>query len=123
MQGSFRIVIVMSSTVPALKLVIVAFATSFLLQLTVAAQVKPSRRVLILNEVGTSYPLINFVDEGIRTALAKSPYSIEFYREYMETVLFSDSADQQRFRDFYVRKYQNRRPDVIITPPPQRATR
>src|SRR5438270_735413 len=93
------------------RFLIVAFATSLLLQLTAAAQVKLSRRVLILNEVGTSYPLINLVDEGIRTALAKSSYRIEFYREYMETVLFSDPADQQRLRDFYVRKYQNRRPD------------
>jgi PAS domain S-box-containing protein len=76
---------------------------------------KPLRRILILNEVGTTYPLINLVDQGIRTGLENSPYRIEFYREYMETVLFPDPADQQFFRDFYVRKYQHRRPDVIIT--------
>ena len=29
--------------------------------------------------------------------------------------LFPDPADQQEFRDFYLRKYQNRKPDVIIT--------
>ena len=38
-----------------------------------------------------------------------------FYREYMETQLFPDEADQKQLRDFYLRKYQYHRPDVIIT--------
>jgi PAS domain S-box-containing protein len=87
----------------------------FLLPKDFGQESKPVRRILILNEVGTSYPLINLVDEGIRAGLADAPYKIEFYREYMETVLFPDPADQQRFRDFYIRKYQDRKPDVIIT--------
>ena len=33
----------------------------------------------------------------------------------MDTGLFPDPAVQQEFRDFYIRKYQNRQPDVIIT--------
>jgi PAS domain S-box-containing protein len=33
----------------------------------------------------------------------------------LDTVLFPDPAAQQELRDFYIRKYQNRRPDVIIT--------
>jgi PAS domain S-box-containing protein len=70
---------------------------------------------LILNEAGTSYSLINLVDQAIRNALVTFPYRIEFYREYMDTALFPDSDDQQRFRDFYIRKYQYRKPDVIIT--------
>ena len=53
--------------------------------------------------------------EGIQAALNDSPYRLEFYSEYMETGLFPDPADQQEFRDFYLRKYQNRKPDVIIT--------
>jgi len=80
-----------------------------------SGQTQPIRRVLILNEVGVSYPLINLVDQGIRAALDNSGYRIEFYREYFDAVLFPDPADQQRFRKFYIRKYQNRRPDVIIT--------
>ena len=79
------------------------------------SQSPPVRRVLILNEVGTAWPGINLIDQGIRAALDTSPYNLEVYREYMETILFPDPADQQRFREFYVRKYQNRRPDVIIT--------
>ncbi|MCI0348079.1 MAG: hypothetical protein L0Z53_01530, partial [Acidobacteriales bacterium] len=80
-----------------------------------AADARPLRRILILNEVGTSYPVINLVDQGIRAAFDGSPYRIEFYREYFDTILFPDPADQQRFREFYVRKYRDRRPDVIIT--------
>lgn len=75
----------------------------------------PVRRVLIINEVGTSYPIINLIDDGMRAALKSTRYRIEFYREYMETVLFPDPADQQMIRDFYIRKYQRRPPDVIIT--------
>ncbi len=79
-----------------------------------AAQVPPVRRILILNEVGTSYPAIPVINQGIQTALSNSPYRIEFYSEYMDTGLFPDPAVQQEFRDFYIRKYQDRQPDVII---------
>jgi signal transduction histidine kinase/ABC-type uncharacterized transport system substrate-binding protein len=72
-------------------------------------------RLLIFNEVGTTYPGIELIDQGIRAALNKSPYKVEVYREYMDTILFPDPADQERFREFYIRKYEHRRPDVIIT--------
>jgi PAS domain S-box-containing protein len=72
-------------------------------------------RLLILYEVGTTYPGINLIDQGIRDVLDLSPDKFETYREYMDTILFADPADQQRFRNFYIRKYQDRKPDVIIT--------
>ena len=72
------------------------------------------RRVLIVYEAASYSPLVNLVDQGIRAALDNSSYRIEFYRTYLETAAFPDPADQQLFRDFYVRKYQNRKPDVII---------
>ena len=90
-------------------------ASPVLLNSIAEEQVKPVRRVLIINEVGTSYPIINLIDNGIRAELKTPRYRIEFYREYMETVLFPDPADQLMIRDFYIRKYQRRRPDVIIT--------
>jgi signal transduction histidine kinase len=76
---------------------------------------KEVRRILILNEAGTSYPAITFVNQGIQAALNDSPYRLEFYSEYLDTLLFPDPAVQKEFRDFYIRKYQNRKPDVIIT--------
>ena len=89
--------------------------TALVLSGGMEAQARPTRRVLILNETGTSYPAINTIDQGIRAGLQDAPYRLEFYREYMETVLFPDPKTQQEFRDFYLRKYQNRKPDVIIT--------
>jgi PAS domain S-box-containing protein len=80
----------------------------------VAAPTKEVRRILILNEVGTSYPGIPAINQGIQTALSNSPYHLEFYSEYMDTGLFPDPAVQQRIREFYIWKYHNRQPDVII---------
>ncbi len=92
---------------------------SFLGRSLGATELKPIRRVLILYEVGTAYPGINLVDQGIRAALDTSPdtspYTLEVYPEYLDSILFPDPADQKRFRDFYIHKYQNRTPDVIIT--------
>jgi hypothetical protein len=34
---------------------------------------------------------------------------------WMDTILFPDPVEQQGFRDFYLHKYQNRKPHVIIT--------
>ena len=78
------------------------------------SQIAP-QRVLILNEAGTAWPGINLIDQGIRAALETSPRPLEFYREYLEAILFPDPTDQQRFREFYIRKYKDRQPDVIIT--------
>jgi PAS domain S-box-containing protein len=80
-----------------------------------AAQTKEVRRILILNEGGLQYPAIALINEAIREALHGSKHGIEIYSEYMETNLFPDEADQKLFRDFYVRKYQHHRPDVVIT--------
>lgn len=79
------------------------------------AQIKPIRRILIINEVNTTFPGIPLIDDGIRLGLATSTYQFEVYREYMDTVYFPDPADQRRIRDFMIRKYQDHQPDVIIT--------
>ena len=83
-------------------------------QSSAAAQADQVRRVLIFYEAGAYNPLPNLADEGIRAALDNSGYRIEFHREFMETASFPDAGDQQRFREFYIRKYQNVRLDVII---------
>lgn len=91
----------------------VALLALFFFQSATTAQVKPTRRILILNETGTLYPSIDLIDQGIRTALGDSLYQVEFYREYFDTLLFPDPATQQEFRNFW--KYQNRKPGVIVT--------
>jgi PAS domain S-box-containing protein len=79
-----------------------------------AAQPKQVRRVLIINELGLASPAIALVDGEIRQSLEKSPYQIELYSEYLETTLFPDPAIQQQFRNWYIQKYQDRKPDVLI---------
>jgi signal transduction histidine kinase len=98
-----------------LGLALAALAAISWSQLIAAAPTKEIRRILILNEVGISYPGIVSINEAIEDSLQGSKYRIEIYREYMETTLFSDEADQKRFRDFYIRKYRDSRPDLIIT--------
>jgi signal transduction histidine kinase/ABC-type uncharacterized transport system substrate-binding protein len=80
-----------------------------------AAPTKEVRRILILNEVNATYPTIIIITQAIQAALNDSPFHLDFYSEYMDTLLFPDPAVQQEFRDSYIRKYQNRRLDVIIT--------
>ena len=75
---------------------------------------KQVRRVAIFYELGLSSPAVALLDREIRAVLDNSRYQIELYPEYLETTLFSDPADQQQFRESYIRKYQSRRPDLII---------
>jgi hypothetical protein len=97
------------------RIAVAVLAAIFLSHPIGAEPPKDVRRILILNEVGTSYPTIPIINDGIQAGLNDSPYHLEFYSEYMDAVLFPDPADQQEFRDFYLHKYQNRKPDVIIT--------
>jgi signal transduction histidine kinase/ABC-type uncharacterized transport system substrate-binding protein len=55
------------------------------------------------------------LDQAIATGLESSPYHIELYNENLEATLFPDEASQHRFREWFIRKYSDRKPDVIIT--------
>ncbi len=80
-----------------------------------AAPTREVRRILILNEENATYPGIRIINQGIQAGLNNSPYQLQLYSEYMDTSLFPDQAIQQELRDAYIRKYQNRKLDVIIT--------
>jgi PAS domain S-box-containing protein len=82
---------------------------------TAKAQSGNVRRILIVNEAGVSYPAIDIINQGIRREFENLPYMIEIYAEYLETILFSDPATQQEIRALILHKYENRKPDVIIT--------
>ena len=80
-----------------------------------ASDVKEVRRVLVFNDLGSiSSPGFALMDQAIFAGLEKSPYQIELYNENLETTLFSDKDSQRRIREWYVRKYRDRKPDVII---------
>jgi hypothetical protein len=88
------------------------------LQSAAGAPFKEVRRVLIVHSLGFSSPASVIVDQQIRTALDNSPYQIELYEEALQNVLFPDPASQEELRREYVRKYRNRKPDVIIVSGP-----
>ena len=96
------------------KLNLIVLAFCLLPQSGSGTEFKEVRRVAVFYELGLSSPAVARVDRGMRATLENSDYQIELYSEFMETTLFDDPADQQRFREAYIRKYQNRRPDLII---------
>jgi PAS domain S-box-containing protein len=79
------------------------------------AQIGETRRVVVLSEMGVSSPAVAAIVRDLGVALlADSTYRIEVYSEYLETSLFSDKASQADIRGSFIRKYQLRKPDVII---------
>ncbi len=77
---------------------------------------KEIRRVLIFNDFDSiASPGVARIDRGVAEGLEDSRYQIELYSESLEATLFPDEATQQRFRDWYIQKYSDRRPDVIVT--------
>jgi signal transduction histidine kinase len=89
-------------------------ASCLLFQAQTVPELKQVRRVVVFYELGLSSPAIMLLDREMRGTLETSQYQIELYREYLETTLFDDPADQEQFRESYIRKYQKRRPDLII---------
>jgi PAS domain S-box-containing protein len=95
--------------------ILVLLAACLLSQSTALAQSKPVRRVLLLNVFSpVSSSGVAAIDQAVAAGIQKSPYQIELYTEDLETTLFSDPAKQQEFRDSYIKKYRDRKPDVII---------
>jgi len=101
-------------------LIPLTFAIScFVLPPSSAAQVKETRRAVILTELGgVSSPGYAEIEQAVYTGLQKSRYKIEFYDESLEVTLFSDDVSQHRFREEFISKYSRRKPDVIIAAGP-----
>jgi PAS domain S-box-containing protein len=96
--------------------VLVALIGYLLWQPIEVAQAKEVRRVLIFNDFSPlASPGVALLDQAVVTGLQKSPYQIELYSENLESTLFPDPASQREFREWYIRKYSDRKPDVIIT--------
>jgi hypothetical protein len=79
--------------------VIVLLSACFLLQISVDAEVKETRRVLILNDLGIiSSPGFAEIDQSVFAGLQKSPYQIELYHESLEITLFPDKVSQGSYK-------------------------
>jgi signal transduction histidine kinase len=103
-----------SEALRPVRAVFVLLAFYILLQPIANSQLRQVKRVVIFYELGLTSPAVALLDHEIRAMLDDSRYQIELYPEYLETTLFNDPVDQQEFRESYVRKYQRRRPDLII---------
>jgi len=83
--------------------------------LSAMAQLKPKRRVLIINDLGiVSSPGFAEIDQEILATLQRSPYQIELYDESLQLTFFPDEDSQRAFRDSIIRKYSLRKPDLIV---------
>ena len=99
----------------AVRLFFILLTALFPCHLLATAPIKEIRRVLVFNDLNNnSSPGFALTDQAIFDGLEKSPYQIELYTENLETTLFPDEESQREFRDWYVHKYQHRKPDVII---------
>ncbi len=96
---------------------ILAIVAAFLFPQSIVSQpAKVVKRVLNFNDFGSiSSPGMAALDQAIVARLESSPYHIELYNENLEATLFPDETSQHRFREWYIRKYSDRKPDVIIT--------
>jgi PAS domain S-box-containing protein len=102
---------------PNLLLVVTVY--SLLWSPALTAQSEQTRRVLVLSEIGRSSPAVALIEQELHAALdEKSPYDVEFYSEYLETTLFPDETSQNKLRNLYLRKYETRKPDLIIAAGP-----
>jgi signal transduction histidine kinase/ABC-type uncharacterized transport system substrate-binding protein len=97
------------------KMALVLLASCLLFQPKANSELKPVRRVLVFYELGLSSPAVALLDRELRATLDDSGYQIELYAEYLETTLFEAPVEQQELRELYIHKYQNRKPDLIIT--------
>jgi PAS domain S-box-containing protein len=83
--------------------------------LSAGAQLKQTRRVLIINDLGiVSSPGFAEIDQAIFSSLQNSPYQIELYHESLQLTLFPDEASRRLFRESLIRKYSERKLDLII---------
>lgn len=81
-----------------------------------AQPAKSIRRVLIFNDFAPiASPGVENIDRAIAEGMRQSPFQIELYSENLEATLFPDEATQKKLQDWYIQKYSNRKPEVIVT--------
>ena len=95
---------------------VILLLACFLFQVRVNAQVKGTRRVLLLTDLGTpASPGFTEIEKAVFAGLQKTPYRIEFYDDSLEVTLFPDRASEPGFGEEFLHKYSGHKPDVIVT--------
>ena len=94
------------------KFVLLLLAFFLLFRNVTPAEVNDVRRVLVLSDFDPiASPGVALLDQAIFTAVSQSRYQIEWYDESLGANLFTDEASQRHIRDWYVRKYQDHKPN------------
>jgi hypothetical protein len=103
------------------RLVLLALTFAFLMPQSIAEiPVTNVRRVLILNIFNPlSSQGVAALDQAIIERLERSPYQIELYSEDFGATLFPGEASQKEIREWYIHKYHDRKPDVIVAVGPE----
>jgi signal transduction histidine kinase len=80
-----------------------------------SAESPPSRTVLTIHSGAEAFPSNPILQAGIRESLiAPRDLTIDYFAEYLESDLFTDSEATLAFSDYLRRKYRGRRIDVVI---------
>src|SRR4029077_15388218 len=97
------------------KFVLLLLAFFLLFRNVTRAEVNDVRRVLVFNDFDPiASPGVAMLDQAIFTAVSQLRYQIEWYDESLGANLFTDEASQRQIREWYVRKYQDPKPNLII---------
>jgi PAS domain S-box-containing protein len=88
----------------------------FLAASTARAQLRQTRKVLILNDLSTiASPGFAEIDQAVLSGLQNSSYQIELFNESLQLISFPSEVSRRRFREEFLLKYLERKPDLIVT--------
>ena len=69
----------------------------------------------MFNEFGVSVPVISWALSEFRSSLYKqSKYKIDLFDESLDTSLFPEKSSQQEIRAWYINKYRDKKPDIMV---------
>jgi signal transduction histidine kinase len=97
--------------VPLLSLIIL----STILSIPIGAQVAPDKHVLIINEVGLSHSLTDFITQQIVEGVEETQdWHVEFHSENLDLISSPDRPSRAEIRDWLVKKYGGYKLDAVI---------
>jgi signal transduction histidine kinase len=100
-----------STCVPLLSLII--FST--ILSIPAGAQVSPDKHVLIINEVGLSHSLTDFITQQIVEGVHQTQNEhVEFHLENLDLISSPDRPSRAEIRDWLVKKYGTYKLDAVV---------
>ena len=103
--------LVRSKCVPPLSLIVI----STVLSIPIGAQVPPDKHVLIINEVGLSHSLTDFITQQIVEGVQETQnLHVEFHSENLDLISSPDRPSRAEIRDWLVKKYGGYKLDAVV---------